>query len=147
MSTFTETLKSATADILEKEKKNYKIDSSIRLFDKLELNQKQEWDKEFNDLLQIIQDPEIAEKQRLKLYKKSFNKLASEVRKKHGFTEKGFLRGTAIGLGVGIGVAVGAGLQTINVALLGAGIAIGVAVGVAIGAKQEKEAETKGKVY
>lgn len=147
METFADKIKTAVSHISEKEKKNYKIDSSIRLYEKLALTKKNDFGKDFDELLAIIRDSETLEKQKLKLYRKRFNKLAADVRKNYGFTEKGYIQGTAMGLGVGIGVAVGAALQTINIAFIGAGIAVGVAVGLAIGAKQEKDAELKGKVY
>lgn len=147
MISFAENINSETSGFTEKEKKDYKIDSALRLCEKLLLNKKQDLEKDFSELVQIFSDPEISEKQKLKSFKKRFNALSTAARQRYRFVEKGHLQSSAMGIGIGIGVAIGAVLQTINIGLIGVGIAIGAAVGLAIGTKNEQEAEKEGKIY
>ena len=147
MNSFAENINSETSGFTEKEKKYYKIDSALRLCEKLLLNQKQDLEKDFSELIQIISDPEISEKQKLKSFKKRFYTLSTAVRQRCGFVEKGHLQSSAMGIGMCIGVAIGAVLQIINLGLIGVGIAIGAAVGLAIGTKKEQDAEKEGKIY
>lgn len=144
---FIEQIKSEVTGFTEKEKKNYKIDAAVRLFEKLALDQKQEWEIDFNGLIKILIEKEMTDKQILKSFRKRYNALATEVRKKYGYVEKGYLQGNAMALGIGVGVAIGSAFITVNSAFIGVGIALGVAVGLAIGSKQEQDAKTQGKQF
>lgn len=147
MNSFIEQINSETQGFTDKEKSNFKIDATVRLYEKLTLENKQDWEVDFEELIQILLKKDVTEKQQLRSFRKKYSSLALEVKKKHGYTEKGSLQENAMGIGIALGIALGAGLLSINPAFIGVGIAIGVAVGLAIGASQEQEAKKNGKIF